>query len=197
MTNVLDGIEYRTLNPNLPSWNKDVYTDWLPAGNLTSFPSGTQFRVPPKFTYEVASRDNENVQSVVELRTPSKDNAMKKVAQLVEEGKAVRLEKHEVPTLTASGHMAENHVQFKLAGQDKWTHAQYLTQGSMGVTSKIQFRARPDNYFQVDVKNGIALSTLDFDDVEELARYIDRQIRTSENNITITRRSYGARILSI
>lgn len=191
MTDVLDGIEFRTLNPALPSWNKDIYTDWLPAGNLTEFPSGTQFRVKPVFNYVVESCADENVQSVVELRTPSKDNAMKKVAQLVEEGKAVKIEKYQIPTKNLNGLLTDRKVQYKFAGQDRWTHPNYLTAGSMGITSSVKFRIRPDLYWEVTVKGAVSENKLTFDEFDTMHKFVDNKIRTTDFDISIRKLRYA------
>jgi len=192
MTNILDGIQYRTLNPALPSWNKDIYTDWLEAKELTIFPSGTQFRVPPVFNYVVESRsDDERFAARVELNSTSKDSSMKTVARLVEEGKAVKVEKHEAPTETAGSLLAGRNVQFKVAGQDKWTHAQYLITGSIGTVNRIEFRVRPDLYWEVTTTGATSASTLAFDDVEAAHTYVNRQMRTSDFDLTIKKVRYA------
>lgn len=191
MANILDGIQYRTLNPALPSWNKDIYTDWMDTDGVLVFPSGTHFRVKPVFHYEVESRIDENVQSIVELRTPSKDAAMKKIAQLVEEGKAVKIAKHEAPTPTVNSLLADRNIQFKLVGQDKWTHPNYLSIGSMGTNSRIEFRVRPDLYWEVTTSGAVSNSCLTFDDVEALHTYVNRQLRTSDFDISIRKVRYA------
>jgi hypothetical protein len=191
MTNILDGIQYRTLNPALPSWNKKIYTNWMDAKELTVFPSGTQFRVKPIVNYLVESRTDPEVQTTTELRTASKDAAMKKIAQLVEGGKVVRLEKYEVPTLSIASLLTDRQVQYKLAGQDKWTHPNYFSVGAMGITSRIEFRIRPDLYWEVTTSNAESNSTLTFDDVESLHVYVDRQLRTSDFDISIKKVRYA------
>lgn len=190
MDNILKGIQYRTLNPALPSWNVHVYTEWLDVEpGLVTFPSGTEFRVKKEFTYEVWSAVSEEVEKKLDTKTSSKDKAMSRVATLAEEEHCVQLQKFERATPGLSTLLAERGVQFKAVGSDKWCHPNYLSTAGQG--SPVVFRLRPDNYFEISISTGIASSKLDFDDIDALEKYLIRQLRTSENNIVITRRSYG------
>jgi|SRR5438045_580723 len=185
MPNVLEGVDYRTLKSQLPSWRvEENYNDWLPCGSLTEFPSGTEFRVTPVIKYVITDSFDKYV-----LSSPNKTEAMAKVSSMLAEDKFVAIRKEEATSPGIATYLSDQVIQFKLIGSDKWLNPPHF--GGTAVGSPIRFRKRPDNYFQVDIKTGIAMSTLTFDDVDELTKYLDRQLRTSENNIVITRRNYG------
>lgn len=194
MANMFDGIQYRELKVNFTSWQDDNYTAWQDCGDLTNFATGTQFRVKPVFDYEVTITTNDSLAVKTDIRTTSKDKAMSRVATLVEEGKRVRIDKKERATAGVSTLLSERGAQFKVLGSNKWVHPNYLSTAGQG--SPIQFRLRPDTYFEVLVASPASpmsaqiSSTLTFDDVEDVVNYISRQLRTSENNFSIKKRAY-------
>lgn len=189
MSNLLDGLQYRLVKTQLPSWKPDEnYGDWQDCDDCTSFPPGTQFRVAPKFVYTVTFNGRTDVAT-----TTDKNHAMSRVAKLVDDGFSVQISKDEATTPTVSQWLADNKIQYKVGDQASWVIGTHF---SGGAHTNVKFRKRPDNYWQVSIKNGIAQSELNFDDVDDLEKYLIRQIRTSENNIFITRRSYGT-ILSL
>lgn len=190
MANVLDGIEYRTLKAQLPSWRvEENYNDWADCGSLTEFPSGTEFRVKEEMEYVVTFNDRKDTS------TPDKTKAMARVSKLIEDGFEVSLNKFVKTQPGIATFMSENNIQFKLSGSDRWLNPPHFGGTAMG--SPIRFRKRPDTYFDVSVKAGIAQSNLTFDDVDELSKYLDRQLRTSDNNIVITRRAYGTTVFAV
>lgn len=184
MANVLDGVEYRTLKAQLPSWRNDEnYNDWADCAGMIDFPSGTEFRVKEETEYVVTFNSRKDTS------TPDKTRAMARVSKLLEDGFEVSVDKFVKTHPGIATYLSARGIQFKLKASDKWLNPPNF--GGKAVDSPIRFRKRPDSYFQVDVKTGIALSTITFDDVDELDKYVSRQLRTSENNITITRRPYG------
>lgn len=184
MANLLDGLQYRELKAQLPSWRHDEnYTEWLDCGNSNVFPSHTEFRVKPKLFYVVSFNGK------LDTETEDKTKAMSRVAKLIEDGFTVSVSKEDATVPGVSQWLTDNDIQFKLAGSEKWLSGMYLP--GVAVSAAIKFRKRPDTYYQVDVKNGIAQSILTFDDVDELSKYLDQKLRTSENNFVITRRPYG------
>lgn len=187
MVNILEGLQFREPNPHMPSWN-EKYGDWKDAKGETVFSTGTQFRLEPKFEYVV------RYNGTIGQKTPSKTNAMASVSTYIEQGFTVSLEKLDLTMPSVSEWLSTKKIQYQAIGQDKWVHGQYFSHGPTGISNRMKFRLRPDTYFQVDIKNGIVMSTLEFDDVDKLSEYLDRQLRTSENNIVITRRSYGLNI---
>lgn len=185
MANVLDGVEFRTLKAQLPSWrNEENYNDWTDCAATTEFPSGTEFRVAPVIKYVVTDSFDKRV-----LTSGDKTEAMAKVSSMLAEDKFAAIRKDALPSPGIATYLSDNNIQFKLVGSEKWLNAPHF--GGQAGGSPIRFRKRPDTYFQVYVKTGIAMSTLTFDDVDELDKYVSKQLRTSENNITITRRPYG------
>jgi len=188
MAHVLDGIEFRTLKAQLPSWRNDEnYNEWTDCGSSTDFPSGTEFRIKPIVWYILTDSFDKKI-----LSSKDKTEAMAKVSSLLAEDKFVAIRKEVAASPNIATYLADKSVQFKLVGSDKWLNPPHF--GGKAIGSPIRFRKRPDTYFQVDVKTGIAMSTLTFDDVDELDKYISKQLRTSENNITITRRAYGTTV---
>lgn len=184
MTNVLDGVQFRTLKAQLPSWrNEENYNEWTDCGEVTNFPSGTEFRVKEEIEYVVTFNSRKDTS------TPDKHKAMARVAKLLEDDFEVSVNKFVKTQPGIATYLSDQMVQFKLAKSDKWMNPPHF--GGKCVDSPIRFRKRPDTYFQVDIRNGIAMSTLTFDDVDELDKYVSKQLRTSENNISITRRTYG------
>ena len=191
MPNVLEGVQYRTLKAQLPSWKvEENYNDWADCGSLTEFPSGTEFRVAPIIWYVLTDSFDKKI-----LSSKDKTEAMAKVSSLLAEDKFVAIRKEVAASPGVAAYLADKSVQFKLAGSDKWLNPPHF--GGKAVGSPIRFRKRPDTYFQVDIKQGITMSTLTFDDVDELTKYLDRQLRTSENNFTVTRRLYGTVITAL
>lgn len=187
MANVLEGIEYRTLKAQLPSWQvEENYNDWADCGNLTEFPSGTEFRVKEEIEYVVTFNSRKDTV------TSDKTKAMARVAKLIEDDFEVSVNKYVKTAPHVATFLSDNGIQFKLVGSDKWVNPPHF--GGTAVGSPIRFRKRPDTYFDVSIKAGIAQSNLTFDDVDELTKYLDRQLRTSDNNIVITRRAYGTLI---
>jgi hypothetical protein len=185
MANLLKGLQYRELKQEMPNWRsygtvKD-FTEWTDCKDLTSFSTGTQFRVAPVFDYVVKIPGRIST-------IDNRDTAMGRVARALDEGHEVHVVKEEKATKSTGQFLTDNNIQYKTDGSGSWTSGNYFTGG---YSSRVHFRIRPDTYFQVDIKTGIAQSTLNFDDVEELAKYVDKQLRTSDNNIFITRRNYG------
>jgi len=185
---VLNGVQYRTLKAQLPSWKvEENYNEWADCGTLTEFPSGTEFRVAPVIKYVVTDSFDKKV-----LTSGDKTEAMAKVSSMLAEGQFAAIRKEEPTSPGIAPYLSDQNVQFKLAGSDRWLNPPHF--GGISVGSPIRFRKRPDTYFDVSMKSGIAQSNLTFDDVDELSKYLDRQLRTSDNNIVITRRAYGLNI---
>lgn len=185
MANVLDGVQYRTLKAQLPSWRvEENYNEWDNCGNLTEFPSGTEFRVAPVIKYVVTDSFDKKV-----LTSGDKTEAMAKVASMLAEGTFAAIRKDALTSPGIATYLSDNSIQFKLVGSEKWLNAPHF--GGKSVGSPIRFRKRPDIFWDVSVKTGIAQSNLTFDDVDDLDKYVSRQLRTSDNNIVITRRAYG------
>lgn len=181
---ILDGIQYRTLKAQLPSWRvEENYNDWADCGTLYEFPSGTEFRVKEEIEYVVTFNDRKDTS------TPDKTKAMARISKLIEDGFEVSLNKFVKTQPGVATYLSDQGVQFKLVGSDKWLNPPHF--GGTAIGSPIKFRLRPSVYWEVSVKTGIAQSILNFDDVDELDKYISRQLRTSDNNIVITRRAYG------
>lgn len=185
MANVLEGIEYRTLKAQLPSWRaEENYSEWADCGNITEFPSGTEFRMKPIIEYVLTDSFDKKV-----LTSRDKTEAMAKVSSMLAEDKFVAIRKEHRATVGIATHLSDNLIQFRLIGSDKWLNPPHF--GGKAVGSAIRFRKRPDTYLDVSIKAGIAQSNLTFDDVDELSKYLDRQLRTSDNNFVIQRRAYG------
>lgn len=185
MANILDGIEFRMLKAQLPGWRtEENYGEWTACGAGDYFPSGTEFRVAPVIKYVVTDSFDKTV-----LASEDKNKAMAKVSSMLAEGKFAAIRRDELTSPGIAAYLSDQGIQFRLVGSDKWMNPPYFA--GTAVDSPIRFRKRPDNYFSVRVTTGVSMAELTFDDVEELSKYLDRQLRTSENNITITRRSYG------
>jgi len=184
MPNVLEGIEFRELKAQLPSWRVDEnFTEWQDTDGRVEFPTGTEFRIKEEVEYVVTFNSRKDTS------TTDKTKAMARVAKLLEDDFEVTVNKFTRTQPSIGQYLVDKGVQFKLTGSEKWMAATHFGGSNQG--ARIKFRIRPDNYFSVQVKNGIALSELNFDDVDELETYLTRQLRTSENNIVITRRNYG------
>lgn len=187
MTNVLDGVQYRTLKAQLPTWKVDEnYNDWEDCGSSTEFPSGTEFRVKEEIEYVVTFNSRKDT------ATPDKNKAMARVAKLLEDGFEVSVNKYAKTQPGIATFLTDKGVQFKLVKSDKWLNPPHF--GGTAIASPIRFRKRPDSYFQVDIKNATSMSTIIFDDVDVLDTYVSRQLRTSDNNLIISRRAYGLNI---
>lgn len=183
MANLLEGLQFAELKSTLSAWNEDNYTDWQDITDQVTFHTGTKFRVKPVYEYAVLSN------GVLMGKSPSKNQGMAVVARLLDENKHAEIFKHERTAATVTTFLSENSIQFKHDGADRWTHPQYFSSGAV-LNSRIHFRKMPDCYWSVAIKTGIAQSTLTFDDVEELDKYISKQLRTSDSSISIARVAY-------
>jgi hypothetical protein len=162
MTNVLDGVQFRTLKVQFPSWRtEESYHPWQDCEQLTNFPSGTEFRVAPVTQYVVTDSFDKKV-----LTSKDKTEAMAKVSSMLAEDNFASIRRDETKLPHIAAYLSDQSIQFKLSGSDKWLNPPHF--GGTAVGSAIRFRRRPDTYFQVDIKTGIAMSTLTFDDVDEL-----------------------------
>jgi hypothetical protein len=186
MANLLDGVQFRTLKPGFPSWTaqqENYFSEWTDCADVTSFPDNTEFRVKPVHVYVVKCKDR------TDIITEEKTRAMARVATLTEQNSNVSIFKETKPAPTIGQWLVDKNIQFKLGNSEKWNQGTYFGGANRGAT--IKFRTRPDYYWNVTIKTGIAQANLSFDDADELSKYIDRQIRTSESDFTITRRAYG------
>lgn len=191
MANVLEGVEYRTLKAQLPSWRaEENYNEWAACGTLTEFPSDTEFRVKPVIKYVVTDSFDKKV-----LTSGDKTEAMAKVSSMLAEDNFAAIRRDKLASPGIATFLADRGVQFKLSGSDKWLNPPHFSGKAVG--SPIRFRLRPDTFFDVSIKVGISQANLTFDDVDELSKYLDRQLRTSDNNIVITRRAYGTTVFAV
>lgn len=185
MTYVLEGVQFRELKTQLPSWtDAHNYRDWEDCNGRVDYPTGTEFRVKPVMHYVVTDSFDKVI-----LTTTEKTAAMAKVATVVTSDNFAAVRKEVLTSPGIAQYLSNRGVQFKLTGSERWVNPPHF--GGVAVGSPIRFRLRPDDYFQVDVKTGIAQSTLEFDDVDELEKYVSRMLRTSNNSIHVTRRPYG------
>lgn len=183
MTFVLEGVQFREPKDQFPSWDGDNYRDWEDCNGRVDYPTGTEFRLPPRFDFVVTDSFDKTV-----LKTENKTEAMARVSNMISDENFAAIRREQFAQITVAQFLAKKDIQLKQKGQNRWQSATHFS----GVTSSpTRFRFRPDDYFQVDVKTGIAQSTLDFDDVDELEKYVSRMLRTSNNSIHVTRRPYG------
>lgn len=187
MTNILDGLQFRTLKTQFPSYSNgtmrvedDNYFVWGDVVNLNeTFPTGTQFRMRPVYKYEV------NADGVVKTYG-NKDTAMSMVATSLEAGTAVRIFRVD-ETKDLTEFLFNKNVQWRTPSGDKWQSVQYLTLTNL--SQPIQLRIRPDNYFGVK-HNTLNGTEITFDDSDRLAKYVDSQIRTGNANLTVRAINY-------
>lgn len=182
----LTGVQYRPLKAQFPSgvWRQDCdYEDWQDVTDFSKvYSTGTQFRMKPQYKYEVSS-DN-RIKSYA-----NKDKAMSAVAEALAEGISANIRRvDETPDLVQF--LFNKNVEFQTAGTGRWTAVTYLK--IAGLDYRTQLRIRPDNYWTVNTSVGISKSSLDFKDIDELAKYVDKQIRTNNNadSITIFKKNY-------
>jgi len=191
MTHPLKGIEYREFKVAFPNYMyKDDrnYEEWKSAEEEPigrAYPSGTQFRVKPVVRWDVDIRDSGATPTCVKTR----EDLDKLVAELLDAEQDFKIKTID---LTQDIHelLFNRNVQFSTAGSEKWQSTNNFNFGA--ATSRITFRVRPDNYWEVTTTIGISKSTVSFDDVDKLAVYMDKQIRTNNNanSITIAKKNY-------
>jgi hypothetical protein len=194
MSNVLDGVQFRTTLPSFPSWNDkegDRYSDWCDCDNVTQFPSGTEFRLKPDYVYTVGSAGLEG------QTYNDKTTAMAEVSRRIDAGEIVKLSKDLKVNKSLNEFLMSKNIQYKMGSEGDWTMPKHFGGSIQGCS--ITWRVRPDTYFVVKVSSGISMSELSFYDVDKLNKYVSNQLRTSENNISITRRRYdeGAFVATI
>lgn len=161
MANMLDGIEFRTYTAT------HGWTAWETCPNNTNTFGGTlDFRVKPIYKYEVWSNGK------VQTNTSDKNKAMSLLASLVETEHKASIERVQVPTQTIGELFAARKIQFRLHEDQDWRDGKYLPSGV--TTGTLQFRLRPDHYWEVRVGTDVVSnSTLTFDDPVKLARYLN------------------------
>lgn len=174
----LTGVQYRTLKAQFPStvWRQDLdYEDWQDVDNMNQvYSTGTQFRMKPKYKYEVT------IDGVTRQHN-DKDKAMSSVAEALSLGMKTAINRlDETPDLIEF--LFNKNVQWSAVGSDRWQSATYLS--TAGLPNRTQLRIRPDNFFGVkhNVLNGTEIT---FDSVDKLAKYVDNQIRTGSTDFTV------------
>lgn len=185
MSNFLKGLQYRERKHELPTFHDEGFTAWKDVTDETTFHTGTQFRLAPAYVYVVTDSTDVVVDSY-----DTKTAAMSKVASMVDTDLFAVIRREEKTSPGISTWLGDNNIQYKLVGHNSWSHGQYFAP-STTANGRVKFRVRPDHFFDVTVQTGIAQSTITFDDVDEVDEYVSRQLRTSQNTISINRRAYG------
>lgn len=182
MTNAFEGIQFRSRRNTFVSFNEDPYEDWqdMPIFWATKvFPSGTQIRVTPVVQFEVLAHGfGENFTEIFMTKT----KAIERASKMLSDGKNVSIKVvDKTPDITTQ--LFNRNVQFCAVGTEVWRSINYINLDN--ITGPITFRVRPDHHFQVVFSNPLQNATIDFDDVDRLAKYVESKIRTGTYNFTV------------
>lgn len=185
MTNILEGVQFREPLIKFPHWNpkdpyvlNDTYGDWtnVPEGKV-SFSKGIQLRCKPSVSYKVTILSSTTIHK-------DKNAAMSVVAQALESNKTAMISAVEGALLTIG---PDRKLQYK-TGTSKWQGITIAS--SFTVDATYTFRIRPDFYHIVDSTDPISRGSLDFHDIEDLAKYVDNRIRTNGMDFRVTKVKY-------
>jgi hypothetical protein len=192
MKDVMKNIQYRSPKEKVAGWQIPTYGDWTPFEVTENykeytFPSHTQFRLKPVIKFEVHLPDG----SVGTFG--DKDNAMFRVAELIDEGCKVTVQRVECSRLRPIQQELEGkNVQWRTA--DKWHPI--TTFNAQGYEFPVRLRVRPDYYHTVRTINTLGsmpvTSFIDFTDIEDLAKYVDNRIRTNGFDFSVVKVNYAS-----
>jgi len=188
MTNAFEGIQFRSRRNTFVAFNEEPYEDWqdMPLfWTTTVFSSGTQFRVTPVDQFEIlASGSGENFTE----RFMTKTKAMERASKMLSDGQNVSIKVvDKTPDITTR--LFNSNVQFCAVGTEVWRSINYINLAN--ITGPVTFRVRPDHHFQVVFSNPLQNATIDFDDVNRLAKYVESKIRTGTYDFTVKAIKYG------
>jgi len=187
MNNFLEGMQYRDLKAEFPTYGVDPYGPWQDCPDApasVTFAKGTQFRIKPKYTYSATVTGF----GPKETLSGNKDKVMSFVAGALEEGKEVNVSRTNTTSGSVNQILQNQNVQFKI-GDSEWRSTVYFSDA--GHAGRVKFRLRPDTFFKVRVSSGVTCAELTFDDVETMLQYVNSKSRTTDFNITITRERYA------
>jgi len=183
MINALEGVQFRERKAEFPSYGDDdiLYGEWEYVAETDGvlFPSYTQFRLKPVIAYEVTGSTLENP------RFTDLSEAMAKVSHNVEAyGVAtIRAIPQKMDLIT---YLNSRTVQIRRAGyDDSWKSIIYITPTE--ITEPTYFRIRPDHHFRVVTDSAV----IKFDDADNLAKYVDKQIRTGSYDFKVEAIKYA------
>ena len=186
MTNILEGVQFREPNAKFPHWNRtdeyartETYGIWqdVPAGRV-EFSAKTQFRSKPVLSFRVTTQGSTTTHQ-------DKDAAMSFVAQSIHNGYDVSIVCMPSPTPTIIG------PDRKLQCTDQKGAWHFVTISStFTLDTNSTFRIRPDFYHTVDTHDPLIKGTVSFHDIEELAKYVDKRIRTDGVDFTVRKVKY-------
>lgn len=175
MTNFLAGAEYRFPRNGGIAFNPQ-WTEWMAIEYPTQvFPEATQFRMKPVIKYAVAS---ESTSTVFDFE----DDALNEVAEQIRLQKQVTLTKREVTGNFKETFSGKN-LQFRnLLGElspASWQDFSNFNPAGFGYAWNVEFRIRPDYQYEVNTLDGPVSGKQQFDDLEEVIKYVDNRLRTN------------------
>lgn len=184
MTNFLAGMQYADRKKPFPSWNdspSDVYYMWkdVTDPNIV-FASGTRIRMKPEYDYHLVVNDGGP------MHFGHKDTLMTAVARHVLNGDTVKISSAPSTRSAKIKNLQANTMDRNGDWQDYSLGASPLV-----VSRPMVFRIRPDHYHIVDSIDPINKGSLDFHDIEKLAKYVDNRIRTNGLDFSVRKVKYG------
>lgn len=183
MTYLLEGLQYRASTEHNQSF-RDTGKDWLDIPEkMISFPAHTQFRIKPLTTYQVSVSLNTTTHTDIAV-------VHKVTANLLEQGQS-----YQVSVFDKTPAWTRTNLQFRQpdsASKSEWQDAtKLLGANPLRMTYATEFRQRPDHYHVVDTLDTVVRGSVVFHDIEELAAYVDKRIRTNGLDFKVSKVKYG------
>jgi hypothetical protein len=175
--NILAGLQVATQKPSMHGTYVPTWSAFSPAASgVVKFSGPTRFIADSVITFEVTYY-HDNISNTDTFS--SKDKAFDFMGNKLEDGYSVSCRKREL-TPAIDDVIKGRKLQYRvLSGvfNNNWND---LTRMSNELTFNggVEFRIRPD-YFHVVTTISITSGSITFEDIEDLAKYVDKRIRTN------------------
>lgn len=177
MTKINQNLQYAEWVQSFPNWNgspSGAYAEWkdVPA-DKTVFMANTKFRAKPVIAYRVTANSYNN-------QFADKNAAMSAVAALVSVGKSATIDTFQEPYKCSE--LAPK-LQWRTSASS-WLDVTDISK--VKSAGAIEFRIRPDFYYEVDVKTAHStFSSQVFHDKVQLTEYVNRLMASEETTFTV------------
>lgn len=187
--NILEGIQFQTTKAVFPTWKQTVsepWTDWLDTdAHITKFRGPLKLRMKPTFEYVVSRRKGLDV--TVDTFS-SKEEMSRHISKHIDDNIDINIRRAET---TTKSDIASRKLQYRVTNvtDSAWKN---LTTVNSTVTYQgaIEFRIRPDHYYQVITNHNVIGGIVEFHDIDDLDRYISGRIRTGGLDFSVRKVKY-------
>lgn len=185
-TNILESVQYRTNTVSYanvtPSKGWDMFDlfqggGWedVPVGK-TSFPTNTQFRMKPEMVYKLHEGAS--------YRTfANRSSLMVEINKKLDAGDTVSVSSGEQTSTKHSNPLLQ------VFDGVKWASVNISGQPAVFAYAA-NFRLRPDHYHKVVTQDSLVKGEIDFHDIDKLAAYVDKRLRTNGLDFSVKKVKY-------